>query len=74
MLRVKETHDVTYYIVSNNQGTILIYTTSSAIAYFVETHTHNLDPNLRLNVGGDPGTRRTNLHHPIFHHIRRYTR
>lgn len=47
----------TYYTVCNPQGTCLIRTTSGAIAQFVENHTKNLNPELRLTVGGDPGTR-----------------
>lgn len=61
------------YMVCNDQGGCLIRTTSRAIAHFVNAHSKGIDPNLRLTVGGDPGTRLA--HHPIFHHIRKlYTR
>ena len=62
-----------WHIVTNNQGAILIYTTDGAIAHFVNNFTPKLDPNLRLTVGGDPGTRRRE-NNPVFHHIRRYRR
>jgi hypothetical protein len=59
----------TYYMVCNDQGLCLIRTTSGAIANFVEKHSKGLSANLRLVVGGDPGTRSNpNL---LFHHIRR---
>ena len=61
-----------WHMVTNNQGAILIYTTDGAIAHFVNQFTPKLDPELRLTVGGDPGTRKPN--NRVFHHIRRYRR
>jgi len=58
----------THYMVCNDQGLCLIRTTSSAIAAFVNAHSGNIDPNLRLNIGGDPGTRKERY---IWHYIRR---
>jgi len=63
---------VTIYTVCNDQGTCLIRTTNGAIARFVHEHSKGINPNLRLTVGGDPGTRQKEK--PIFHHIRRYSR
>ena len=60
------------YTVCNNQGLCLIRTTDSAIAEFVEYHSKNVDPSLRLTVGGDRGTHQYN--NPIFTHIRRITK
>jgi hypothetical protein len=62
--------EVPIYMVCNDQGLCLIVTTDNAIANFVNKHSKNLDHNLRLNVGGDPGTRKSNP--KIFHHIRKY--
>lgn len=59
------------YMVCNDQGSCLIRTTSSHIAYFVHKHSKGIDPSLRLTVGGDPGARKAQR--PIFHHIRRLT-
>lgn len=58
------------YMVTNNQGLCLIRTTNSYIATVVNSLTKNIDPDLRLNVGGDPGTRKEQPR--IFHHVRRY--
>ena len=70
MLQVRELDDEEWFVVKNNAGLILIYTTSSAIAHFINQYTPKLDPNLRVNVGGDPGTRGKSP--KIFHHVRRY--
>lgn len=45
------------YMVCNSQGLCLIRTTSSRIAYYIERHVQNAAPDLRLLVGGDPGSR-----------------
>ena len=63
----------TMYMVCNDQGLCLIRTTNGAIATFVHKHSKGIDPNLRLTVGGDPGTKKSGPK-PIFHHIRRYSR
>jgi hypothetical protein len=56
-------------MVTNDQGLCLIRTTDSAIAEFVDRHSKGVDPNLRLTVGGDPGSRDRSP--PIWKHIRR---
>jgi hypothetical protein len=61
---------VPMYMVTNNEGLCLIRTTNGGIALYVNAFTKKINPNLRLNVGGDPGTRQKNPR--IFHHIRRY--
>ena len=61
----------THYMVTNNQGLCLIRTTNSGIAYYVNAFTKRINPNLRLNIQGDPGTRNT-LTPRIFHHVRRW--
>jgi hypothetical protein len=59
------------YMVTNNQGLCLICTTNSAIASYINAFTKNINPNLRVNVGGDPNTKNTETPR-IFHHVRRY--
>jgi len=71
MLIVREFDGITQYIVCNDQGICLIVTTSSAIAEFVESHVKGISPDLRLNIGGDPGTKKEKK---IWHHIKRYRR
>lgn len=61
----------TYYMVTNTQGLCLIRTTNSGIAQYVNAFTLKINPMLRLNVGGDPGTKNTKQPR-IFHHVRRY--
>ena len=61
------------YMVTNNEGLCLIRTTDGYIATVINSITKNINPDLRLNVGGDPGTR-NNLTPRIFHHVRRYSR
>ncbi len=56
------------YMVCNSQGLCLIRTTSSRIAAYIERHVHRAHPDLRLMVGGDPGSRVPKL---IWRHIRR---
>lgn len=70
MLQVRELDEEEWHIVTNSANQILIYTTSSAIAHFVNAFTPKLDPHLRLTVGGDPGTRGNSP--KVFHHVRRY--
>lgn len=57
-------------MVTNDQGLCLIYTTSRAIAHFVDKHSHGLKPGQYLVVGGDPKSRRRD-NRPIFHQIRK---
>jgi len=74
MLYVTEDDDgVPIYMVTNNQGQCIIRTTDGYIAMVLNAISKNLNPNLRLNVGGDPGTR-NNKTPLIFHHVRRYGR
>ena len=64
---------ITTYTVCNNQGLCLIRTTNGYLARVVDACTKKINPNLRLNVGGDPGTK-NNPRPRIFHHIKRYQR
>jgi hypothetical protein len=61
----------TWYMVTNNQGLCLIRTTNGGIAHYVNAFTKRINPKLRLNVGGDSGTK-NNPQPRIFHHMRRY--
>lgn len=70
MLQIRDLDLESKYVVTNNAGLILIYTTSGYLATVVNSFTPTLNPNLRLNVGGDPGTRKPKPY--IFHHVRRY--
>ena len=63
----------TVYMVTNNEGLCLVRTTDGYLATVVNAFTKNINPNLRLNVGGDPGTKNTDKPR-IFHHVRRYQR
>ena len=63
---------VPMYMVTNNEGLCLIRTTNGGMALYINAFTRNLNPELRVNVGGDPGTR--NPQPRIFHHVRRYRR
>lgn len=62
---------MTTYMVCNNQGLCLIRTTSSRIAYYVERHVTSATPELRLMVGGDPGSRTSKV---IWRHMRRFSK
>ena len=74
MLHVTNDNDgLPIYMVTNNQGLCLIRTTNGGIALYVNAFTKNINPNLRLNVGGDSGTKNA-LSPRIFHHVRRYHR
>jgi len=59
------------YMVTNNEGLCLIRTTNGGMALYINAFTKNINPNLRINVGGDPSTRNV-LSPRIFHHVRRY--
>lgn len=71
MLIVRQFDGITQYVVCNEAGDCLIVTTSSKIAEFVERHTKGVPRQLRLNVGGDPGTK---VEKKLWHHIKRYTK
>ncbi len=72
LFRDEDENGMITYMVCNDQGSCLIRTTSGNIAAFVNNHSKGIDPNLRLLIGGDPGSRQSKK--PIFHHIRRYNR
>ena len=71
MLYVDDDNGISIYTVTNNEGLCLIRTTNGGMALYVNAFTKNIDPGLRLNVGGDPGTK-NNSTPRIFHHVRRY--
>lgn len=71
MLIIRNFDGITQYVVCNEAGKCLIVTTSSAIAEFVERHVKGISPDLRLNIGGDPGTK---VEKKLWHHIKRYTK
>jgi hypothetical protein len=71
MLFVRYFDGVPQYVVCNEAGVCLIVTSSSAIAGFVENHVKGIDPELRLNIGGDPGTKKERK---LWHHVRKYTK
>jgi hypothetical protein len=71
MLIVRQFDGITQYVVCNEAGDCLIVTTSSKIAEFVERHIKGVPRELRLNVGGDPGTK---VEKKLWHHIKRYTK
>ncbi len=72
LFRDEDENGIVTYTVCNDQGSCLIRTTSGIIANFVNNHSKGIDPNLRLFIGGDPGSKQAKK--PIFHHIRRYSR
>lgn len=72
LLSDEDENGIITYMVCNDQGNCLIRTTSRRIAHFVNVHSKGISSDLRLTVGGDPGTKQTRT--PIFHHIRRYNK
>jgi hypothetical protein len=62
---------ITTYMVCNDAGICLIRTTSSRIAFYVESHVHGVDPSLRLTIGGDPGAK---IKRSLWTHVRRFQR
>lgn len=71
MLIVREFDGIVQYVVCNEAGDCLIVTTSSKIANFVERNVKGVSPDLRLNIGGDFGTK---IEKKLWHHIKRYTK
>lgn len=67
----KDAFGTTMYTVCNAQGTCLIRTSSWRIAEFVDRHSKNVSPDLRLRVGGDEGTKVSN---PIWTHVRKFSK
>ena len=63
----------TMYMVCNDQGLCLIRTSDSATAHFIEYNVQKgVNPELRLRVGGDAGTKKINS--PIWTHVRRFSK
>ena len=71
MLIIRNFDGITQFVVCNEAGKCLIVTTSSKIAMFVENHVKGIPSDLRLNIGGDPGTK---VEKKLWHHIKRYTK
>ena len=61
---------ISTYMVTNDEGVCLLRTTDKFIANFINKHSVGVDPNLRITIGGDPGTSQNKV--PLFHHIRQY--
>ena len=59
----------TMYTVTNDQGLLLLYTSDSRMAHFVNGHSKGVDPKFRLRVGGDPGT---TSNKSIWNHVRQF--
>ena len=57
------------YVVTNDEGLVLLYTSNAKMARFVNEQSKGVDPNLRLRIGGDPGT---NTSKSIWHHVRQF--
>ena len=49
------------FTVCNDYGDILIITSDSKLAFFVEENSHGADEALRLRIGGDPLTKRIDI-------------
>jgi hypothetical protein len=62
---------VIQYVVCNEAGDCLIVTTSSKIANFIERNVKGVPSSLRLNIGGDPGTK---TERKLWHHVRKYNK
>ena len=72
LIREQDQLGITTYTVFNQIGQILIRTTNSKIAYFVEYYVRKgIDPSLRLRIGGDRGAE---IQGPIWVHVRRFGR
>lgn len=71
MLYVSKSGLTTMYIVTNDEGLILLYTSNGKMAHYVSEKSKGIDPNLRLRVGGDKGTKTDN---PLWHHVRKFNR
>jgi hypothetical protein len=69
MLYISNSGLTTMYIVANDKGQILLYTSNSKMAHFVDERSRGVDPEFRLRVGGDPGTKTSNS---IWHHVRQF--
>jgi len=72
LIRNQDENGITTYMVCNDAGSCLLYTTDGYMAHLIHYLSRGIDPALRLTVGGDPGTRQAR--HPVFHHVRRYSR
>jgi hypothetical protein len=72
LIRTQDDNGMTTYMVCNDAGTCLIFTTNGYMAQYIHLLSKGVDLNLRLTIGGDPGTRKGTA--PIFHHVRRYNK
>lgn len=72
MLYVSNSGLTKMYIVTNDEGSILLYTSNGKIATFVNERSKGVDPELRLRVGGDPGSKVENP--PLWHHVRHFNK
>lgn len=69
MISIGKSGLTTMYTVTNAEGLLLIYTSDSRMAHFVNKHSTGVSPDLRLRVGGDPGTKVPNS---IWNHVRQF--
>lgn len=69
MLSVGKSGLTRMYTVTNDQGLVLLYTSDSRMAHFINNQSKGVDSELRLRVGGDPGTI---LDKSIWHHVRQF--
>lgn len=72
LVRERDQTGITTYSVFNDRGQLIIRTTNSKIAYFIEYHIRQgVDPSLRLRIGGDRGAE---IQGPVWVHVRRFGR
>jgi hypothetical protein len=69
MLYISNSGLTTMYIVTNDEGQILLYTSDSRMANYVNARSKGIDSEFRLRVGGDPGTKTSKS---IWHHVRQF--
>ena len=69
MLYISNSGLTTMYIVTNDKGQILLYTSDSRMANYVNNRSKGIDPEFRLRVGGDSGTKTSKS---IWHHVRQF--
>lgn len=70
LIRERDQLGITTYTVLNPAGKILIMTTNSKMAYFIEYHVRKgVAPELRLRIGGDKGAE---IQGPIWIHQRKF--
>jgi hypothetical protein len=71
MLYISNSGLTPMYIVTNDEGLMLLYTSNSKMARYVNEQSKGIDPDLRLRIGGDKGTK---AEHPLWHHVRKFNR